>query len=316
MYIAFSRKLLPVDDPRYNEPRSGFVELGPFRDVVGDLDAEIGGRADQLVPRVVDADAAQELRDLYTINGMGGTYSIYISHLVRSSHLTLLLELTEYLLQDDSAFSANVVAVASTSLTQRPASSSIPNPAPATSLTTAAVPAQIQQYLDQLARTAVGAPLTHYRALVEADLGHAYRIYAGVRIIKQIVELLGDTWPRTGTPKTVTIEANGMELSLDNLLAYCGLGASSTFHNHHSWFSKAVDAVDAARSHPLMITDVQRDRAKYIYALLYAPLLRPAEGRTFHVPDDYRTIAILSIADAKKWVAEIQAQVSPKNESD
>lgn len=83
--VAYSKRLIPVDEKGYNGAFSGYQEVGLYNDVVARFEENgIGGRDDATVPQVVEDKDVRDFRQLYDMSPGTHVFSVYIFHTVRS----------------------------------------------------------------------------------------------------------------------------------------------------------------------------------------------------------------------------------------
>ncbi|KAJ7194086.1 hypothetical protein GGX14DRAFT_587189 [Mycena pura] len=277
----------------------GYREFGRFLQLVGDLDDCIGGRLDATVPTVLEEEGSsnvKKLREMYDVRGIGQTFCVYFYYI------------------DDDALAATLMAAATTSAIVA-STSALPPPLGA-KIDKVANLDDAHAYLDKACDD-----LPHLgmcKAIGEYNFSAAYKMYANVRLIPEIVTGLHGTWPKTGVPLKPWAVRHDIFISFDQLLSYCKAPAASTFSNHLGWVKHATHAVqllqkeqDAGHLVESQDAAVLLERGTLLHALLYGPLLDPSSPN-FAVPKDYEQIAVVSMADTKAWVADIEAHFSPQ----
>lgn len=82
--VAFSRKLISVNQSGYDGVLTGFQELGTFADVFGNFSENgFGGLRDKLVPEaLLPADELDTFRELYSVNSAAKVFSVFFFYLV------------------------------------------------------------------------------------------------------------------------------------------------------------------------------------------------------------------------------------------
>ncbi|KAJ7208182.1 hypothetical protein GGX14DRAFT_633690 [Mycena pura] len=298
--VACSRHIMSIDHDEHYSTEIGYREFGHFLQLVGDLDDCIGGRLDATVPTVLEEEGSsnvKKLREMYDVRGIGQTFCVYF-----------------YYIDDDALAAATTSArldrpqiVASTSALPPPLGAKIDKVA---NLDDA------HAYLDKACDD-----LPHLgmcKAIGEYNFSAAYKMYANVRLIPEIVTGLHGTWPKTGVPLKPWAVRHDIFISFDQLLSYCKAPAASTFSNHLGWVKHATHAVqllqkeqDAGHLAESQDAAVLLERGTLLHALLYGPLLDPSSPN-FAVPKDYEQNAVVSMADTKAWVADIEARFSPQ----
>jgi hypothetical protein len=83
--VAFSRKLISVNQSGYDGVLTGFQELGTFANVFGNFSENgFGGLHDKVVPEVIlPADELDAFRELYSVNSAAEVFSMFFFYLVR-----------------------------------------------------------------------------------------------------------------------------------------------------------------------------------------------------------------------------------------
>ncbi|KAJ7723864.1 hypothetical protein B0H14DRAFT_3519771 [Mycena olivaceomarginata] len=163
IWVAYSRKLISVNDPGYDGILTGFQDLGTFTDVFGKFHQDgFGGHQDQVVQAVLlDVSELNPLRTLYNVPSTAKVFSMYFFYMDQDSH------------------SAAVIAASSESAARAPAptfpSAAPPLPAAPTP------PTSVVQYLE----TRFPAQTALLRAIDSSNIGPAYKKHAVVRLIRE-----------------------------------------------------------------------------------------------------------------------------------
>ncbi|KAJ7629548.1 hypothetical protein B0H17DRAFT_1218196 [Mycena rosella] len=274
IFVACSRKMVPIDNPDHNRPSTGFQELGRYDEIIGTPGIiVVGGRADKTVPSVLSSPDLVEMKSLYEVGGSTQSFSLYLFYM------------------DQDALTAGITAAshAATSLHSAP---TVKN---------------------------ASAPLALCKAIYNSELGPAYKMYAGVRLMPEIVQDLGGgAWAKKGMPTPFFVsepQFPGLQMSIDHLLAFCKAPASSTFANHCNWVKNATQVFQLLQNatSPALSTD-ESGRAQILYALLYAPLLDPSSP-TFSISPDYSRLVEASIAETKGWVHDFEERFGSRKAS-
>ncbi|KAJ7098424.1 hypothetical protein C8R44DRAFT_748249 [Mycena epipterygia] len=210
IFVACSRKLIPIENAEHQLPTTGFRELGHHKNIVGDLEGDIGGAEDNIVPR----------------RGSGGTARA-----------------------DDNSYSAGLVASLSP-IHQQPApspqsTSVVPTKVSDTESARAhKFLEEASRDLPSLAMCrAIGlAELgTAYKMFANVRL-----VPAIVTELGGVWPKTGTPKPFLISYKSFP----GLYLSTDDLLSYCQAPASSTFANHVNWFHSSVKATELLEISP------------------------------------------------------------------
>jgi hypothetical protein len=277
IWVAYSRKLISVNDPGYDGILTGFQDLGTFTDVFGKFHQDgFGGHQDQVVQAVLlDASELNPLRTLYDVPSTAKVFSMYFFYMVRLNHLSLRLYPFSLLFQDQDSHSAAVIAASSESAARAPAptfpSAAPPLPAAPTP------PTSVVQYLE----TRFPAQTALLRAIDSSNIGPAYKKHAVVRLIREVAVGIGMTWPDVGLPKPLSIE-NGLLISVEEMLKLSSQSRSiGTFSNHNSDHNTCVQAKSRLlqklnESNALPLTNTETRAGTLLYFLLEADLLDPS----------------------------------------
>ncbi|KAJ7825973.1 hypothetical protein B0H14DRAFT_3725588 [Mycena olivaceomarginata] len=303
IFVACSRRLVYIDDPHHNSPSVGFSELGRFKDLVGDMEDVVGGILDVQVPAVMEEEGSssvKKMRELYEVRGPGQSFSIYFYYM------------------DDTSFAAGLAVAGLSPI--RPVASTSFLTQPLTAQASEAQPQlhsieSVHAYLEDASDTIRDLALC--RAIGGYNFGAAYKMYATVRLIPQIMSALKGVWPKTGVPTKPWAAAqspSGLVLTFDQLLSYCKAPSSGTFANHLGWVKHAQNAIQLVQNEleagRLNQAEDSRDITKYaasLHHLIPVALLDPSSPN-FSIPKEYEDIVTVSIADTKNWVAEIETR--------
>ncbi|KAJ7504599.1 hypothetical protein B0H11DRAFT_2347224 [Mycena galericulata] len=285
IFFAFSRKLISVKDKSYNDENSGYQDLGPYCDVVGDFDAYgIGGASDIVVPTVLETERTREMRTLYGLPAITNVFCIYIFNIDATSH------------------AADIVAAAAAASHEQTVPFLAAQPEASSSSSMLRSNTQVQRYLEERFPECVAL----YRALAQSTLGPAYRRYSGIRLIRHIATEIGMIWPDVGLPKPVTLtEPDGMIISItdiQNLLPTSVSVSLGTLGNHVADYNACVRAlrllIEKSNMPQGVLTTNESNAGSLLFTLLEAPFLELTMPG-FVVPVAYNTAVIVSAASVK-----------------
>ncbi|KAJ7629877.1 hypothetical protein B0H17DRAFT_1150421 [Mycena rosella] len=143
IFVACSRKMVPIDNPDHNRPSTGFQELGRYNEIIGTPGIiVVGGRADKTVPSVLSSPDLVEMKGLYEVRGRPRCFDCRHYCCVSRSYISPLSSYVKVEVGGD---------------TNRDA------------------------LLAYLAKNA-SAPLALCKAIYNSDLSPAYKMYAGMSI--------------------------------------------------------------------------------------------------------------------------------------
>ncbi|KAJ7832100.1 hypothetical protein B0H13DRAFT_2371117 [Mycena leptocephala] len=273
IHVAYSRKVISVNDPSYDSVQSGFQELGRFSDVFGNQPIDgYGGVLDKVIPEVLGSAELEELRTLYSVVATAKVFSIYFFYLDHDSHSANVVAAGSRVApphQPTPPFSVPVAAASSAAFSPLP-------PASNTSLTGA----------DRVAAL-VPEQAALYRAINSSTviLGSAYKKHASVRLIRQMAVQIGMIWPDAGVPKPlVPISYYVRKLQWE-----------------HNTCTKALQRLHEKLANPSTPLTAAENRAGVIlHVLLDAELLDPRVPNFKVSPDsDYAKAVVCSAASVK-----------------
>ncbi|KAJ6447467.1 hypothetical protein C8R45DRAFT_1224880, partial [Mycena sanguinolenta] len=189
IWVAYSRKLIPVSQPDHDGLQTGFQELGMFHQVFGNYqEMGFGGPVDEVVRTVlVDASELNDFRQLYGVPSTANVFSMYFFYLDRAGH------------------SAAAVAASA---------ESVPHAPPSMQSTTAPTPSPS---VGELLRARFPKQIAHMHAIEFSQLGQAYKTHSFVRLVRDMAESMGMTWPDAGVPKPAHLD-DQIKISVDDIL--------------------------------------------------------------------------------------------------
>ncbi|KAJ7227139.1 hypothetical protein GGX14DRAFT_385885 [Mycena pura] len=278
VFIARSRSLASVSEPGYDSIFSGYKELGPCLQVVGN---GFGGPRDEVVPFVVSSPKLEEIKDMYELQAGGRVYAIFF-------------------FQTEDGRSTTVASPSTAASEHFPSNRVVPTVAPL------AAPTSINRNRahDYLKRMYPELYL-QYRNISESLLGAGYSRIAAVRIVKDIAVAVGMQWPDRGAPKNpafVQDGANSLQISIEDIFTVRNYEATedvftvkktetsfATFRNYITdWhFAQvAYKAILAKHQQGDQLTREEEEDGNLFFGLLFDTLLDPSS-----IPPQFANVA-------------------------